>query len=292
MNNVEPLSPEVVYIEQPLAVSTGFLGNHLHFETRWPAPVGVSGLENIFNPYNPFIHDNLYPDDGYKPYLDYLYADGSTTHQGDATINCWNFLGYDFDSYYNTTTAAPFVRLTTLPEETRDYDLDDPHILISDNCKVRFILKAKDEITNGYPNCAPYWISLYLDTALASGSEEDPIIGGTTPFYEAKFDHLENEYGENETYDEEDVYHTESPLVSQIDPTYFYYRLYPIDINGDGLPSCIFSRSRTLETENFEQGQHRIRIVVEDYYGNLKTADAHFYIRKQDWVDYCRAFRE
>jgi len=287
MNDVEPLSQWAVYIGQPLAINITFHDNHLHFEMRWPAPVGVVGLENIFNAYNPFIEEVLCPpNDGYKPDLDYFYVDGSTQHQGDATIENWNFLGYDFSYYYNGYISSPFIRLTLPEQDTRDNDLDDPHILIGDNCKVRFILKAKDEITNGYPNCAPYWISLYLDADLAHGDGNNPVIDDAEPFYEVKFDDLENEFGQNETYDEEDVYHTESPLVS--DQSTFYYRLYP---NDSDLPGCILSGSSTvLETENMEEGQHRIRVVVEDYRGNIKTADAHFYKRTEDWVDYCRAF--
>ncbi len=283
------LSEGEIYVGEPLAVNTGFLDIHLHFEMRWPAPVGVSGLENIFNAYNPFIKDNLCPDDpddDYKPVLDYLYADGDVDHQGNATINSWNFLGYDFMNYYDSTTVSPFIRLT-LPTESSGNDLDDPHIMISGNCKVRFILKAKDEVTSGYPNCAPYSISLFFADQIPCGEDElyDPE---KTPFHQVKFDELENEFGQNETYDEEDVYHTESPLVS--DQSTFYYRLYPHDKNGDGYPDCIINPSRYLSTEGLQNGQYPIRIVVTDYEGNTKTADVHFYVRKQNWVDYCRAF--
>ncbi len=285
MDDIVQLSSGVVYIGQPLAINITFHGNHLHFETRWPAPVGVSGFENIFNAYNPFIEYGTRPtNDGYTPDLDYLYVDGST--QGNATIENWNFLGYNFSNYYDGDISSPFIRLTLPEEDTRDNDLDDPHILIGDNCKVRFILKAKDEISYGYPNCAPYWISLYLDADLAHGAEDNPVIDDAEPFYEVKFEALMNEFGQNETYDEEDVYHTEFPLVS--DQSTFYYRLYP---NDSDLPGCILSGTSTvLETEDLEEGQHRIRVVVEDYHGNIITADAHFYKRTEDWVDYCRAF--
>ncbi len=293
MDEIEPLSSWTVYIGQPIAEDITLHDVHLHFEMRWPAPLGVSGLENIFNPYNPFIKDNLCPEDtgssALVPVLEYLYADGSTLHQGDASIECWNFLDDDFSDYYNSTAADPFIRLTLSQTETRDNDLDDPHILIGDHCKVRFILKAKDRVSIGYSeNCAPYWLSLCLDTALAPGDEEEPITDGCLPFYEVKFEYLENEFDENETYDEEDVYHTSSPLTS--DQSTFYYRLYPIDVNNDGVPGCILRGWTVLETEDLEEGQHRIRIVAKDYYGNTMTADAHFYKRTDDWVDYCRVF--
>lgn len=146
--------PDDVYIIE----NSYFYNNHLHFEIRSPAPVG-SDYQDALNPM--FVDANLCPGDDNKPLLLALYADGSTEqsnhHQGDAVINSWNFLKYNFTTnFYDSTSAAPFVRLT-LPTETRDNDLDDPHILISGNRKVRFVLKAKDRVSSGYSeNCAPY----------------------------------------------------------------------------------------------------------------------------------------
>lgn len=66
-----------------------------------------------------------------------------------------------------------------------------------------------------------------------------------------------------------------------------YYRLYPY---SGILPSVIIYTSG-IETNQYEQGQHRIRIVAEDYNVNKKTADAHFYIKdaEEDHVDFCRS---
>ncbi len=284
MWNINPnLSEGTVYINVNISPpqGTGFWNEHLHFELREPAPV----VNDDKNSFNPFMYYSLTDNDA--PFLDYLYADGSTDHQGDATINSWNFLKYSFMSYYDSTSVSPFIRLT-LPAESRDNDLDDPHIMISGNRKVRFVLKAKDQVTSSYPNCAPYWIAVYLDTALAPGNEENPIIEGTNSLYEVKFDCLRNSV-DDEVHDEEDVYHVESPLIST--NSVFYYRLYPYDVNSDGLPDCILTSNYVFKTENLEEGQHRLRIVVKDFKGNTKTADIHLYIRKEDWVDYSRAFR-
>lgn len=50
MNNIDfTLIQDQIYIFRPIAQNITFLDTHLHFEMRWPAPVGVSGLENIFN---------------------------------------------------------------------------------------------------------------------------------------------------------------------------------------------------------------------------------------------------
>lgn len=273
------LQREQIYIDAPIATNTSFWEDHLHFEMRDPAPV-FNDDKNSFNPFSIYA-----PPDEHDPYLDYLYVDGSTQHQGDATIENWNFLGYDFSNYYNGYISSPFIRLT-LPTESSGNDLDDPHFMISGNCKVRFILKAKDQISTGYSvNCAPYSISLFFADQIPFGEDElyDP---DKTPFHQLKFDYLDNT--QNEERNEEDVYHTESPLVS--DQSTFYYRLYPHDKNGDGYPGCIINPNRYLSTEGLQNGQYPIRIVVTDYDGNTKTADVHFYVRKQNWVDYCRAF--
>jgi hypothetical protein len=276
----------------PIAHDTYFYNNHLHFEIREPAPAG-GDYQDAINPM--FVDDNLCPDDGYKPVLFFLYVDGSTDqshhHQGDAIIDPWNFLDYNFNSYYDSTSTEPFVKCS-LPTETRDNDLDDPHFLLSGNCKARFVIKVKDVINVSSSTCAPYWISLYLNTAIALGDEDDPFTEDAEPFYEVKFDKFQE--SNDEKHDEEDVYHVDEPLISDHDPAQFYYRLYPYDRNEDSnLPSCILSGSWTeLKTENLEEGQHRIRIVAEDCYGNIKTGDAHFYKRTGDWVDYCRAFED
>jgi len=275
----------------PIIENSTFYNDHLHFEIRAPAPVS-SDYQDALNPMN--VDANLCPDDANAPSLLALYADGSTDqsnhHQGDAVINLWNFLKYDFvTNLYDSLAVYPFIRLT-LPTETRDNDLDDPHILISGNCKVRFVVKIRDVINVSGSTCAPYWIGLYIDTALAPGSDIDPIITGSVPEYEVKFDRLLET--NDEKHDEEDIYHIDPPLISNHSSGEYYFRLYPYDRNGDGdIPSCILTGSRTLQTENLWEGYHRIRIVVKDIYGNVKTGDAHFYVRRSDWVDYCRAFR-
>ena len=101
-----------------------------------------------------FIIDALNPTDDYPPILNYLYVDYA--FKGDAKVECWNFLGYDFSQYYSETTNVwTFVKLT-LPAETPDYDLDDPHILIDGNRRVFFVLEAYDNITQVNTGAAPY----------------------------------------------------------------------------------------------------------------------------------------
>lgn len=67
-----------------------------------------------------------------------------------------------------------------------------------------------------------------------------------------------------------------------------FYRLYPY---GANLPSCIVSQD-TLKTENLEEGMHRVRVVAKDFHNHTVTGDVHFYIRKSNWVDFCRGFKE
>lgn len=274
-----------VYVGEPLAENIQLDDNHLHFEMREPAPI----IDDEKNARNPFKNENLSPVDEDVPYVDFLFVDGDPGHYGNATINEWNFLGYDFNSYYNDGIAIPYVQLL-LPPESRDNDLDDPHFLISDNCQVRFTLQAKDRITPepGTSNCGLYWISLYTDTCLAAGPEESPYLIGSMPYYEVKFEILDNTFYD-ETHDEEDVFHTEPPLQST--NSTFYYRLYPTDANNSGhIPDCVITKSIVLRTEDLDEGHHRIRVVVEDKEGNVKTGDAHLYKRMQDWIDYSRGF--
>jgi len=294
-----------IYLRSRLiAENTTFYNNHLHFEIRRPEP--ESGSANYKNSCNPFVVDTaLRTSDGQGPNLDYLFVDGDTAHQGDATISPWNFLDCNFDDYYDSTAASPFIQCL-LPDTSRDNDLDDPHFLVSGECKVRFVLRAKDRASDGSgstPHCAPYIIALYLDTALMTDPSEDrACIEGAKPFYKVRFDTLLNVNNRNERWDEEDVYHTESPLRSHIadqtgDSTRLYFRLYPYDANDNGLPGCILQDNSlladsVLRTEDLEEGIHRIRLYARDIRTNDKIADVHFYIHKSDWVDFCRGLKE
>jgi len=298
MDEVEPLLVETVYIDQPIAKDITFYENHLHFEVGRPAPTGV--VNNIFNAFNPLsIDDNLCPEDATEPTLLALYVDGDPGHQGNAEIACWNFLNYTFDQYYDASAAPPFVKLK-LPAETKNEDLDDPHILISGNCRVRFILDAYDVVNVAGSRCAPYEIIALLDWSIIL--DDDPEyaswVDTLNRSYVLRFNFLDNirYYSTPDKHEEEDVYHTESPLESHIGApeTKFYYRLYEHDGNNNShYPVCLTREGiRWLKTEDFEEGHHRLRVVVKDYTGNDKTADIHFYIRRSEFVDYGRAFQD
>ena len=260
----------------PVAYGWNMENNHLHLEYRKPAPTKSSLKSSI----NPFSIPALNAPDNISPTLDYLYVDAS--EQGDAEVECWNFLGYNFNEYYNSTEASPFIKLE-LPTETPDNDLDDPHILIKGERKVRFVLEGDDEVTKGYTGCAPYEIMLFLNTDKIGG------LNTEESHYYVRFDSLSS--STDEKHQEEDVYHVDAPLESGINAPQ-YYRLYPYDAGGNGLPCCILSGDKVLKTEELDDGCYQIRIFATDYRGNVKTADVHFYILKneQGWVDFCRCF--
>jgi len=192
-------------------------------------------------------------------------------------------LGYEFDTLYRDTTyeGITFKKLK-LPAETPDNDLDDPHIMISGNRKVRFVLGGHDNFFSATDRGAPYELSLFLFDTDSTG-----VIQKS--YYTLRFDSLLD--STDEVHQEEDVYHVSAPLISDVNAPQ-YYRLYPCDFGGDGLPGCIVTQDTVLETENLDEGMYRIRIYARDYNANEKTADIHFYIRKGNWVDFCRGFKE
>jgi len=240
---------------------------HLHLEYR----IIGSGSED-YN--NPFTITELQIEDNNAPRLFYLYVDYS--RQGSADVACWEYLGSDFGQYYGSITGGGYTFLKlTLPEETPWNDWDDPHFIIAGTRKVRFVIQIWDT-----SNVAPYHYYLSLDTSIVdlAGSRYE-----SSAHYEVKFDILKV----SEYLQEEVIYHEGEPIISGLGKL-GYYRLYPY---GTAL-NCVLSENKVLETENLEQGQHRIRISAKDYTGNTKTADVHFYIKNSDWVDYCRAFIE
>lgn len=266
------------YTDEKIAIKQWFEANHLHFEFRTPG--------TLSNSINPFVVSVAFePEDEYDPKLKYLYVDHS--QMGDATVEKWNLLSYNFDSYYNESSEPPFKMLTI--SETPDNDLDDPHILINGNRKVRFVLEENDEITEppieGTSGCAPYFIMFFLDFDKPPAEISDS--DSSAAYYAVRFDSLM--YSGDEVHQEEDVYHTEYPLVSDPDFTVQYYRLYPYDYSP---PSCVISQNKELKTESLDDGSYRIRVFVRDYGGRKKTADVHFYIKNNDWVDYCRGFSQ
>ncbi|MGQ9465962.1 MAG: hypothetical protein ACUVQ4_09760, partial [bacterium] len=210
-----------------------------------------------------------------------LYVDYSC--HGDANVENMNFLSYEFDQLYRDTTyqGITFKKLK-LPPETSDNDLDDPHILISGNRKVRFVLEGHDNFFSTTDRGAPYELSLFLF---------DADFGGVTKksYYTVKFDSLLG--SSDEVHQEEDVYHVSAPLISGIGAPQ-YYRLYPCDSVIPGLPGCVITGATELKTEDLDEGMHRIRVYARDYNDNEKTADVHFYIRKSNWVDFRRGFKE
>ncbi len=260
---LENIYEDSIYIGDPISAATDLYLDHLHFEYRTPS--------DLANSNNPFAITELQIEDNTAPTLCSLYVDYS--RQGDAEVACWEYLGSNFAQYYGTVTGGGYTFLKLgLPMETPWNDWDDPHFIISGNRKVRFIIKMYDASIS-----APYNYYLVVDTAivdLSGGSYESDA------HYQVKFDGLLS----SEYHREETVYHQEEPIVSGWNSQ--YYRLYPYGT----MPSCIIKRL-ALATENLEEGQHRIRVMVKDYNGNTKTADVHFYIREHDWVDYCRGFK-
>lgn len=265
---------DTVYQNVYISHQTDFKDNHLHLEYR-RIPVGGDEGTSL----NPFLIDELVSNDNYSPTLNALYVDNVT--RGDADVECLNFLGYEFDSLYKDTTyqSVTYKKLT-LPIETPDNDMDDPHILIGGNCKVRFVLGGHDNLYATTDIAAPYEFAIYLDTN---------IVNLLNPHYHVIFDSLLG--STDEVHQEEDVYHVEPPLISSINAPQ-YYRLYPFDSAGNGLPGCIITQGTVLETENLEEGMHRIRVYARDFETHTKTGDVHFYILKSNWVDFCRGFKE
>jgi len=289
MYNIQNLDEETIYVFDTLiSLNTSFLNSHLHFEFRSPAPL-TSSIKNSSNPFS--LGGDIYPlnpADVDTPILKHLYVDGDEQHQGNAEIENWNFLNYDFSGYYDDSTASPFI-CCDLPDESPHNDLDDPHILVSGSGKVRFIVEAQDRINEDeYPKGSPWFLQLHWDEYIDIDFVDDTVS------YCASFDWLNREA--NEQLSEEDIYHVNSPCSSRIktapqETTFFYYRLYPIDVNNDGFPSCLVDKD-LFETEELDEGCHQIRVIAKDYSSNKKTADLHLYIRKSDYVDFCRGFQE
>jgi len=271
MWNIDNLEYYTVYIGDPISTSTSFYDNHLHLEYREPFDLTDSK--------NPFYIPELRVDEDNDPILFAVYVDYSL--YGDADVDNWNFLCGDFFQYYSTVTGGgyTFVQLT-LPDETPHNDWDDPHIIISGNRKVRFTVKSWDETTE-YNVCGPYTVAMYVDKNITFFDLP------TSPIYKVQFDKLDNS-GSADKHEEEDVYHTEEPLVSGMGEEK-YYRLYPHDADNNGLPAVV-KKAGLLATENLEEGQHMIRIIATDWNENRKTGDFHIYIRKSEWVDFCRGF--
>lgn len=271
---------DTLLLDDPVAKGWQFDPNypsHLHLEYR------LRGGDTLKDSKNPFMIDSLCVKDTIRPILNHLYVDYSC--HGNATVANLNFLGYKFDSLFRDTTyqGITFKKLK-LPAETPFNDLDDPHILVSGNRKVRFVLGGHDNFFKTSDMGAPYELNLFL-------AMEDTTLGVYLfyPYYTLRFDSLLG--SSDEVHQEEDVYHVSAPLISGIDAPQ-YYRLYPCDSAGNGLPGCIITGSTVLKTEDLDEGMHRIQIYAKDYQNYTKTADVHFYIRKSNWVDFCRGFEE
>jgi len=271
-----------IYIGDLISYQTTFWNNHLHLDYR--RPHSLSGSNVI----NPFTLSILQVSDTSRPILKYLYVDYSC--HGNASVQNLNFLNYRFDIigndtvYRDTTYQGITFKKLKLLSETPSNDLDDPHILISGNCKVRFILEGHDNFFSSTDRGAPYELILFL-LDVDSGVGVVPI-----KCYKLRFDSLLG--SADEVHQEEDVYHVSAPLISGIGAPQ-YYRLYPCDSVTAGFPSCVITDTLVVDTmliktENLDEGMHRIRISVRDYNNNTKTADVHFYIRKSNWVDFCR----
>ncbi len=268
MNTIDTLlRVDSVYSDVNLANNTTFYLNHLHFDFYTPTADTAYWDDAV----NPMAQDSLKPTDNYAPLLDRMYVDGSLN--GSATINCMNFLGYSFNAFYSDTSGGipqrTFKKL--LLNSTLDNDLDDPHIIISDSCKAKFIVRCYDNFSNTTDRGAPYELGLYLDTS---------IVFYTYSHFKLKFDFIARKDKNKEEY----IYHTEPPCSTIFGTEAQFYRLYPYATN---LPSCIVSQD-TLETENLEEGMHRIRVTAKDFHNHIQSGDVHFYIRKSNWVDFCR----
>jgi hypothetical protein len=264
---------DVVYSGVYVSHQTTFWHNHLHFNFHRPDP--LTGSTRI----NPFFKSEFRPpSDNYSPVLHNLYVD--YTHHGNADVENFNFLSYDFGNLYKDTLLYGWsFKKLKLPEETKDNDLDDPHILVSGNRKVKFVVEAHDNINHSNDTATVYILKLYLDLAI--------FFASIKPCYALKFDTLL----ESEKYQVGDVYLNSQLGMPQL------YRLYPYDSLHNGLPGCVITDTMivdtlSLKTENLDEGLHRIRIYAQDYHNNTKTADVHFYIRKSNWVDFCRGFQE
>ncbi len=267
----------VVYQGVYISHQTTFWQNHLHLEYT-----SLSWDGSFIASRNPFLLAELPIPviDSRKPILNNLYVDYSC--HGNANVTNMNFLSYTFDTFYKDTTyqGITFKKLK-LPIETPNNDVDDPHILLSGNRKVRFVLEGHDNFSRSDDMGAPYIIALYLDV---------DVVDYANPYYMVRFDSLL--VAGDEVHSEEDVYHVSAPLISGINAPQ-YYRLYPCDSVISAFPGCVITGdSIELKTEDLDEGMHRIRIYAQDYQTNTKTGDAHFYIRKSNWVDFCRGFKE
>lgn len=273
----DSLQVDEYYSGSYLAYKTHFQDDHLHFSYYTPEPLSWD-YDSIINPLVPLYINSIVPSDTLPPVLLALYVDDHIF--GNANVDNLNFLNYHFDSLYNDTPS--FVKLK-LPRESKNNDLDDPHIILSGNCKVRFVFEGNDNFLNTSDRGAPYIYALYYDYNI-----DNMIDSIQTPIYETKFDYILAM--NSELYQEEDVYYINQPCSSGINGPQ-YYRLYPYDKRNNGFPSCITIKD-TLKTENLEEGFHRIRIYTQDYNNLTKTADVHFYIRRNELVDFCKGYRE
>ncbi len=272
MNTIDTLLEDgTVYSDVNLANNTGFLDNHLHFDFYTPSADTAIWEEAM----NPMAQDSLEPLDYIAPILDKMYVDGS--FKGSATISCLNYLGYFFDSLYADTTdpvhQRTFKKLKL--HDTPNYDLDDPHIIISDNCDAKFIVRCYDNFSAANDRGAPYELGLYLDRN---------IVDCIFDHFKIRFDFIAWSDRNKEEY----IYHMEPPCSTIFATDAQFHRLYHYDTN---LPSCIVSQD-ILRTENLDEGMHRIRIYAKDYHQYTITGDVHFYVRRSSWVDFCRGFKE
>lgn len=270
----DSLANGMKYINTFISHGTTFWRDHLHLQYE------ILGGNSYSK--DPFYITRLpiqVPDDK-SPVLYKIYVDDWI--EGDAIVDSINFLGYYFDSLYNS--SGSFIALK-LPDPTPDDDLDDPHIMISGNRKVRFVLQGWDHFNRSDDYGTPYIVASY--------------IGLNTILYEqacymVRFDSLLY----TDVYQSEDVYYPTAPCSSAFGASQ-YYRLYQHDYSNDGLPGCIITDKTIVDTtgihteiEIFNEGMHRLRIYAEDRAGHYKTGDIHFYLRKSDYIDVCRGFKE
>lgn len=270
---------DTIYLYTPIARGWEFdptYSSHLHLEYK-------TGDTNFLNTKNPFFLDTLQLHETMLPELKYLYVDDNK--KGNATVNNFNFLGYSFDTLYSDTTyqSVTFKKLklkNIQPEE----DLLQPHIFVTGNRKVKFIVEGHDNFYNSNDRGAPYELSLFLFDIDSSG-----VL--LKPYYTLRFDSLAAYH--DEVHLTEDIYHYEPPCTSGINAPQ-YYRLYPYDYFNNGyLPQCIVTGFTELKTDSLPEGLYRIRISSKDYRSNIKTADIHMYIKysNTNWVDLCRGFK-
>jgi hypothetical protein len=250
---------------------------HCHLEM-----VKVAGLHAYQRRtrHNPLLHEFMRNEaqDAWAPGLESMFVDVSGV-QGDATVQCWEFLNSTFVQYYsNIGNSFRGLKIRQRSILESPYDWNDPHILVSGNRKVRLVVKSLDTIEmitrlGYYSKCAPYRFYLCVDTGAPTMHREP-----TQYWFAVKFDSIKKaSSSETEQLWYGAVYHTQSPLVTSLDPTHYYFRLYPYYWNGN-IPCCVLTPSNVIQSEALSEGAHRVRVVAYDANSNERDADVWMYI--------------